>query len=159
MIILNRYETLLDTISEELPVLEIPLVSRGYEGNYLNGVIFVDSSLPSTRKREILSEEYAHYKTSVGTIINYKQASNRKQELQARRYATELIISLDDLIECHEHNLATIYECAEYLEVSSNTLRDALKHYQTKFGIKHQYKDKLFIFNDESLMILDKQNF
>ena len=67
---MNNYELLLNQIYEEIPVIELPLLEQGLEGNYFDGVIFIDSSLPAFRKREILSEEYAHYKTSVGTIIN-----------------------------------------------------------------------------------------
>ncbi len=157
MITLNSYELLLDRIIGEIPVVELPLSTFGTEGNYFDGMIFIDSALPQHRKREILSEEYAHFKTSVGNIINYEDVESRKQELKARRYAIEMVITLDDLINCRDYGCTTIYECADFLSVSHELLHDTLSHYQKKYGINHQYKDKLFIFMDDSLLILDKK--
>ena len=154
---MNKYELLLDKISQELPVIELPLSPLGFEGSYFDGMIFIDSSLTQNKKREILSEEYAHFKTSVGNIINYEEVENRKQELKARRYAIEMVITLDDLINCRDYGCTTIYECADFLSVSHELLHDTLSHYQKKYGINHQYKDKLFIFMDDSLLILDKK--
>lgn len=154
---MNNYEVLLAKISKELPVVEVPLTFLGYEGNFYDGVIFIDPSLSDKRKREVLSEEYAHYKTSVGNIVNYDTTNSRKQEWKARRYSAEMIVTLDDLIECHEHGLSTIYECADYLDISMATLKDVLRHYQSKFDLTHHYKDKTFIFSDENLIILDKK--
>lgn len=154
---MNKYELLLDKISQEVPVIELPLSPLGFEGNYFDGMIFIDSSLTQNKKREILSEEYAHFKTSVGNIINYEEMDNRKQELKARRYSIEMIITLDDLIECRDYGCTSIYECAEYLSVSYELLRDTLNHYHTKYGTNHRYKDKLFIFMTDSLLILDKK--
>lgn len=154
---MNSYEVLLDKITGEVPVVELPLSPFGTEGNYFDGMIFIDSALPQHRKREILSEEYAHFKTSVGNIINYEDGDNRKQELKARRYAVEMVITLDDLIDCRDYGCTTIYECAEYLSVSYELLRDTLNHYHTKYGTNHRYKDKLFIFMTDSLLILEKK--
>ena len=154
---LNSYELLLDKITGEVPVVELPLATFGTEGNYFNGMIFIDSTLPQLRKREILSEEYAHFKTSVGNIINYEEIDNRKQELKARRYSIEMIVTLDDLIECRDYGCTSIYECAEYLAVTHDLLRDTLNHYHAKYGMNHRYKDKLFIFMTDSLLILDKK--
>ena len=154
---MNNYELLLNQIYEEIPVIELPLLERGLEGNYFDGVIFIDSSLPAFRKREILSEEYAHYKTSVGTIINYNSTNSRKQELKARSYSFELIVTLDDLIDCHKHRLTNVFECAEHLDLSEDVLKESFKYFSSKFGISHSYKNYLFTFSDESVMILDKK--
>lgn len=154
---MNNYELLLSKISGELPVIELPLNEHGVEGNYYNGMIFIDSSLPSNRKREILSEEYGHFKTSSGIIINYNHAESRKQELVARKYSIEMIVTLDDLIECYENKLTTAYECAEYLDISIDLFQDALSHYLSKYGTNHTYKDKVFVFSDESVKIFEKK--
>lgn len=154
---MNNYELLLSRISNELPVIELPLEEHGVEGNYYNGMIFIDSSLPANRKREVLSEEYAHFKTSSGVIINYNKTESRKQELVARKYSIEMIMTLDDLIECYEHQLSTVYECADYLDISMDLFQDSLRHYLSKYGTHHTYKEKIFVFTDESVKILDKK--
>lgn len=154
---MNKYELLLDKISNEIPVIELPLTSFGFEGNYFNGTIYIDSSLSQIKKREILSEEYGHFKTSVGMIINYDSPHNRKQELEARAYSIEMIVPLDDLIDCHNYGLTTVYDCADHLDISVELLQDSIKYYSSKYGISYQYKDKLLIFSDESLKISDKK--
>lgn len=154
---MNKYELLLDQISQEIPVIELPLISFGFEGNYYNGVLYIDSNMSQIKKREVLSEEYAHFKTSAGTIIDYDNPESRKQELRARAYSIELIVSLDDLIECHEHNLTTVYECADHLEISAETLKESFKYYLSKFGISYSHKNHHLIFSDESVKILDKK--
>lgn len=154
---MNNYELLLSKISGELPVIELPLNEHGVEGNYYNGMIFIDSSLPSNRKREVLSEEYGHFKTSSGIIINYNCAESRKQELIARKYSIEMIVTLDDLIECYEHELFTAYECAEYLDISMDLFQDSLRHYLSKHGTYHTYKGRVFVFADESVKIFEKK--
>ena len=154
---MNKYELLLDKISNEIPVIELPLISFGFEGNYFNGAIYIDSSMTQIKKREVLCEEYGHFKTSVGNIIDYDDSSNRKQELEARAYSIELIVTLDDLIACHDYGLTTIYECAEHLDVSIESLKDSFKYYLSKYGITYSYKDMLFIFSDESVKISNKK--
>ena len=71
----------------------------------------------STRqKKNILAEEYGHYQTSVGTILNQNCTENRKQELKARNVALEQLVTLDDLIRCSEAGLSNHYSCAEFLK-------------------------------------------
>lgn len=154
---MNEYELLLDKISNEIPVIELPLTSFGFEGNYFNGTIYIDSSLSQIKKREILSEEYGHFKTSVGMIVDYDNPHNRKQELEARAYSIEMIVPLDDLIDCHNYGLTTVYDCADHLDISVELLQDSIKYYSSKYGISYQYKDKLLIFSDDSVKILDKK--
>ena len=78
---MNKYEMLLDRISREIPVIELPLKSLGFEGTYFNGAIYVDSSMATSQKIGVLTEEYAHFKTSVGTIIDYDDSESRKQDV------------------------------------------------------------------------------
>ena len=154
---MNKYEILLDRISREIPVIELPLKSLGFEGTYFNGAIYVDSSMATSQKIGVLTEEYAHFKTSVGTIIDYDDSESRKQELKARGYSIEMLVTLDDIVDCHLHGLTNIFECAEHLEVSVALLKDSFKYFFSKFGVSHSYKNYFFIFSDESVKILDKK--
>ena len=157
---MNDFEMLLDEVSSEVPVIEAPILAKGYEGLYKDNYIFLEKSLTSTRKRERLMEEYGHHKTSVGTIINYDTPESRKQEARARRVSLEALVPLDKLIECSFAGLHTNFECAEYLDVSVDTLTDAIQHYSAKFGVVHLYKGHVLHFDGDSIYVLNtgKQN-
>ena len=151
---MNPYEELLVKIHPEIPVLETNLVAMtGYPGLYRNNRIYLDSELSLRKKRAYLAEEYGHHKRSVGTIVNYKDAKSRKEEWRARRYGIEMLITLDDLLECGLSGYHTKYDCADFLDVPVEFLSEALIHYYNKFGTHHVYKNYLFIFNEESIWI------
>lgn len=153
---MDDYELLLDEIQSELPVIEGSLLEKtGRQGLYRSGRIYIEKTLPTSKKREILAEEYGHFKTSVGNILDQKKHDNRKQELQARNVSYESTVSLEKLIECSEANLSNHYECAEFLNVSVETLKDALAYYQQKYGYTYFYKGRIFEFRDLSVMILN----
>ncbi|MBO0473287.1 ImmA/IrrE family metallo-endopeptidase [Enterococcus ureasiticus] len=153
---MDDYELLLDEVQTELPVIEGSLFEKtGRQGLYRSGRIYIEKTLPPTKKREVLAEEYGHFKTSVGNILDQKKQVNRKQELQARNVSYENIISLEKLIECSEANLSNHYECAEFLNVSVEILKNALVYYQQKYGCTHFYKGRIFEFRDLSVIILN----
>lgn len=153
---MDEYELLVSEIQRELPIIESDLLSRtGRHGFYRNGRIYIERTLPMTEKREVLSEEYGHYKTSVGTILDQRIEINRKQELQARNIAYKKLISLDKLIDCSEAGLNTPFECAEFLCVSIATLQNTIRFYRQKYGSTYFYKGRIFQFGDSSVMILN----
>ena len=78
---MNSYETLLSKVVQELPVLEVELLRDvGEEAIYENNYIYLDKNLSTIHKRIHLSEEFSHYKTSVGAIIDYTnpQTENKR---------------------------------------------------------------------------------
>lgn len=153
---MDDYELLLDEIQSELPVIEGSLLEKtGRHGLYRSGRIYIEKTLSPTKKREVLAEEYGHFKTSVGNILDQEKHANRKQELQARNISYENIVSLEKLIACSEANLSNHYECAEFLNVSVETLKNALAYYQQKYGYTYFYKGRIFEFRDLSVMILN----
>lgn len=152
---MNEFETLLDMVSNEVPVIEGPLKLKDYEGLYRDDRIYLEKNLSTIRKKEILMEEYGHHKTSVGNIINYDTFESRKQEAKARRLALEKLIPLDRLVECSFAGLSNKFECAEYLDVSVETLSKAIKHYSTKFGLVHLHKGHVLHFDGDSVMVLN----
>lgn len=152
---MNEFEALLDMVSNEVPVIEGPLLEKGYEGLYRHGRIYLDKNLPTTRKKERLMEEYGHHKTSVGNIINYDSIENRKQEVRARQHALEVLVPLDRLIECSIAGLKYNYECAEFLDVEVDVLNDALRYYSAKYGQVHFYKGHIFQFDGDRVYVLN----
>ncbi|OJG93009.1 phage protein [Enterococcus silesiacus] len=156
MINLNDYEILVEEIQKSVPIIEKELYANtGCFGLYRNGRIYIEQTLELKRKKEILAEEYAHYKTSVGEIINQNSTEARKQENKARNYSYDILVSLDDLIACSEAGLNTHYDCAEFLNVSNNTLKKVFSYYQQKYGYTYFYKGRIFEFRDSSVMILN----
>lgn len=152
---MDTTEAFLDEVSKEVPVVELSLIERGYEGLYRNGRIYVEKSLPTIRKKERVAEEYTHHLLSVGEIINYNTFESRKQEVQARNAALELLVPLDKLIECSFAGCATKFECADYLEVEIDTLSEAIQHYSDKFGTTYFYKGCILRFNGDSVFVLN----
>lgn len=100
--------------------------------------------MATSQKIVVLTEEYAHFKTSVGTIIDYDDSESRKQALKARGYSIEVLVTLDDLIDCHLHGLTNTFKCSEHLEVSVELLKDSFKYFFSKFGVSHSYKNYFF---------------
>ena len=49
--------------------------------------------MATSQKNGVLTEEYAHFKTSLGTIIDYDDSESRKQALKARGYSIEVLVT------------------------------------------------------------------
>lgn len=129
------YEKLLnETHSEGLIVKEkyIP----GYGGRiYKNRIAIHNEIETSAEKSCILAEELGHHYTTVGNILDQSSVSNRKQELRARMWAYNKLIGLMGIIKSYEHGCQSYHEMAEYLDVTEEFLRDALKRYHQKYGV------------------------
>ncbi|MFV0560268.1 MAG: ImmA/IrrE family metallo-endopeptidase [Enterococcus sp.] len=130
---MNPYEEMLDSVTQEVPVIEAPLLHLGVEGYYRNGIIYIDSSIGYPRKREILAEEYGHYKTTCGNILHQTSADDRKQEMVARNLSAALLVQPKDILRCFESGYKQIWECAEFLEISVETFTSAVKVYANQF--------------------------
>lgn len=153
---MNEYEELLSKISEKVPVVEINLLEEtGLEAAYEDNFIYLDKNLSWVQKRVNLAEEYGHHKTSVGEIIDYTKPENRKQEWKARRYSFDHLISLDDLLECHDLGITCLYDCAEHLSVTEEVLLKSFEHFQNKYGYRHCHGGKYFYFRTNSVIISD----
>lgn len=153
---LNDYELLVEEVKKSVPIIEDDVfVNTGCNGLYRNGRIYIEQTLNTKRKREVLAEEYGHYKTSMGKIIDQKSLESTKQEKRARNYSYEMLVSLDDLISCSEAGLNNHYECADFLNISCDTLKDIFSYYQQKYGYTYFYKGRIFEFRDLSVIILN----
>jgi Zn-dependent peptidase ImmA (M78 family) len=153
---LNDYERLVKEVSEEVPVIEANLYSEtGCYGLYRNGRIYIEKKLKSSQKRNVLAEEYGHYKTSAGTILNQNVTENRKQEKKARNFGLEKLVTLDDLIKCSEAGLTTHFACADFLGINIKTLQEVITYYYQKYGTTHFYKGYILEFREQSVMVLN----
>ena len=81
-----NYEQLLNYVSEEFSVYEVPLIEQtGSYGFFSNGTILIEETQSEIEKKCILAEEYGHGIKNVGNILDQQVTENRKQELVARR--------------------------------------------------------------------------
>jgi Zn-dependent peptidase ImmA (M78 family) len=153
---LDDYETFMTTINKDVPIYEVDLFSKtGCYGLYRNGKIYIEKTLDKHAKKHILAEEYGHYKTSSGTILNQNVTENRKQEKKARNFGLEKLVTLDDLIKCSEAGLTTHFACADFLGINIKTLQEVITYYYEKYGSTYFYKGRVFEFKDSSIMILN----
>lgn len=130
---MEQYERLeLHAKNISIRKMEMP---EGLDGLYYDGNIILDKSLSYKQRVEILAEELGHYYTSSGDIRNYKDIRNMKQEVKARRFGYELIVTLDGIIDAFKQNIKNVYELADFFEVTTDYIYKAIEHYKMKYGL------------------------
>lgn len=150
------YESLLiETQSKGIKLKEKRL-KYNLKGLYCDGRIIIDNQLiTDCEKRCILSEELGHHYKTVGNIADQSKIENRKQELIARRWGYEKLVSIIDLINAYNYGCRNRYEIAEYLNITEEFLDNVLKHYRCKYENGYIY-DTYFIDFNNGLSILKK---
>lgn len=119
----------------DLNIVEMDLSEiSGLKGLYYAGNIAIEKNLSSTEKSCVLAEELGHHYTTYGNIMDQKDTQNRKQELRARLYGYDMQIGLIGIVECYKHHCRSLYEMAEYLQVTEEYLQEALECYSRKYG-------------------------
>jgi hypothetical protein len=71
----------------------------------------------------------------------------QKQELKARKYAYEKLITLKDIIKASYTGCTNLFELAEYLDVTQQFLKETLQHYQNKYGLYAEVGNYCVYFN------------
>lgn len=131
---MNSYEILLSEAEKNgLTVKEKPLK---YNNGRIKGsrVAIRKDINTSMEKACVLAEELGHHYTTYGNILEQDNTSNRKQELRARIWGYDRQIGLIGIIECYKHHCRSLYEMAEYLQVTEEYLKEALECYSRKYG-------------------------
>ena len=119
-----------DLNMKEMDLSEVP----GLKGLYYNGNIAIEKKLTQTQKACVLAEELGHHFTTVGDILDQSDPAARKQELRARLRGYDMQIGLIGIVECYNHHCRSVYEMAEYLQVTEEYLKEALECYRRKYG-------------------------
>lgn len=149
-----QYENLLiEADSSGLIVKDKPLKSA--DGRIRGNRIALRNRLTSKEKGCVLAEELGHYHTTVGDIICQSSVSERKQERRARIWAFEKMVGLKGIVKSYEHGCSTLYEMAEYLEVTETFLAEALKYYKSKYGICTSV-DNYVIYFEPSIGVFER---
>lgn len=131
---MNYYEELVDSATNDgFTVLELPLKSG--DGRCKGHRIAIRQDIPTLKKKaDALAEELGHCFTTVGRIIEQDTVESRKQEREARLWAYAKRIPLIKITEAYENHCHNIYEMSEYLDVSEDTIADALEAYRQRYG-------------------------
>ncbi|HHX63133.1 MAG TPA: hypothetical protein GX707_20845 [Epulopiscium sp.] len=147
------YDLLMMEIEEQgIVVVQNERIGR-LDGLYIDGIITLHSRLETTiEKKCILAEELGHHYTSYGDIRNQSIMSNRKQELKARRWGCERLVSLNTLIEAYKFGCRSRYETAQYIEVTEKFLEEVITYYFQKHGLYKEVGKYTIFFNPLGVM-------
>ena len=151
------YEELLSQASSEnLLVKEVPLL--GSDGRIYNNRIAIRKDIPTLKQKScVLAEELGHYYTGVGNILEQNSINNIKQERYGRIWAYNHQIGLMGILQSFLAGCRTLYDMAEYLEVTEEFLIDALQYYKSKYGTFTEI-DNYIIYFEPTLGIFEKYN-
>lgn len=131
------------------------------EKENMPSMIFLDNSLKKDKNKhiEVLAEELGHYFTTVGTSVgNIKTYSDKlelnKVENKADKWATNFLVTDEEIISLVNKNITDINEMAEILSVPYEIILKKLKN----LSITKQYLDLgngnyLILSNFPNLMI------
>lgn len=129
------YENLLIQAEKEgVKVNEIDCKTNKKYGRCIGDNIFINSNMTYIEKKEILAEELAHHRKTHGNILNQSNISNIKQEIVARRESYNILLTPMDIIQSMKKT-SNIYEMADYLSITVETLYNILDDYKKRYGI------------------------
>lgn len=152
---MNRYENLEQEARDNgITVDRIPFRNQRIKGLYCDGAIAINTNIETTAERScVLAEELGHYYTSVGNILDQADAANRKQEYRARLHAYNRQIGLMGIVRSFNAGCRTLYDMAEYLEVSEGFLKEALEAYRRKHS-PYAVVDNYMIWFEPNLNVM-----
>lgn len=150
---LTYEELLIESESQNLIVKEKNL--PGYNGRIYKNRIAISKNLNMSEKKCVLAEELGHHYTSVGTIIDLEDLSNRKQERQARLWGYNKLIGLTGIVNAFEAGCHSAYEAAEFLEVTEEYLQECIDCYRDKYGVYTEI-DNYVIYFIPNLAVMEK---
>lgn len=126
-------DLLLEADRDGLIVKEKPLLL--HDGRIKGKRIAIRQSIPTlSKKADVLAEELGHYYTSTGDILDQSDVNHRKQERTARLWGFNKRIGLAGIVNAFKANCRNAYEIAEYLDVSEESLKEALEYYRQIYG-------------------------
>lgn len=128
--------------------------SNRIKGLYCDGTVALSKSLSGRERICVLTEELGHYYTTTGDIICQSSVANRKQERRARVWAYEKLVGLMGIVRCHQNGCSTLYDMAEFLEVTEKFLSEALQYYKDRHGVCATV-DNYVIYFEPSLGVLE----
>lgn len=150
-------ELLIEADGEGLIVKEKPLQLA--DGLIMGKKIAIRNNIRTTNKKaDVLAEELGHHYTTSGNILGIQNTNDEKQERSARLWSYNKRIGLTGILEAYRHHCKNQFEAAEYLEVSEDTLVEALECYRQIYGYGVMI-DNYFIQFEPNLQVYDYYQF
>ncbi|MGV3095547.1 ImmA/IrrE family metallo-endopeptidase [Staphylococcus borealis] len=122
-----------------IEVRETDVMPNDLHGLWLGDLILIKRNLSETRKAEVLYEELAHHKLTYGNILDQSKDINRKFENYARRHGFEAALPLRIIVEARNYGVSSLYELANYVQLSEKYIVEILRHYKQKYGYSTRY--------------------
>lgn len=153
---MNNYEKLVDECDmQNIKVIEKKFKSDA-KGLWKDNTIGISSRITTVKEKYcVLSEEYGHYKTTYGNILDQKDINNRKQEIKARRWGYNKICGLDKIADAILKGAKNRYEIAEYLNVTDKFFEEAINYLKLKYGCSAYCKGIYFVFEPSFGVVLN----
>ena len=112
------------------------------KGLYFDNTILLSEDINTYHEKKcILCEELGHHYLTCGNILDQKQHLNKVQEMKARRWAYQKLVTIEKLINAYHDGVQSIYELAEYLRVTTDFLKKAIKFYKKRYGPYHKHRN------------------
>lgn len=148
-----NYERLIDeAYNSGLKVKEFLI--PGFKGRIKGNRIAIRKDIPTIKEKScILAEELGHYYTSYGDIIDQSITENRKQEYRARMWAYNKQVGIIGIISAFNAGCQSIYDTAEYLDVTEEFLINAINCYRSKYGL-YATVDNHIIYFEPNLAVM-----
>jgi hypothetical protein len=83
-----------------------------------------------TEEKELLAEELGHYYCNAFYNSNSDFSTISKKEYRANKWKCTVLVSANDLKEAFKKGLRNIYEVADYLSLSEDTVAFAYNYYK-----------------------------
>lgn len=133
---MTAYEELLQEAEDEgIEVIDFTFHGTN-KGMYADSTIAIRKDIETIVERKcILCEEIEHHYATIGDITDLKPVQNRKQEQIARNRSYRRLIPLKSIIEASFECCTSLYDLADYLDVTEQFLIDTLKYYESKYGL------------------------
>lgn len=154
---MNFYESLIDKCYESgISVSEKHFKSKS-NGLWKNRKIAINNAIQTEKEKYCtLAEEYAHYKLTVGNILDQNKIENRKQEIKARRMGYEQTAGLDKIAIAIINGAKNRYEIADKLNVTDEYFTKAVEYLKLKYGKTAYCKGIMFYFEPEFGILKNK---
>lgn len=143
-------EQLVKAEKENLSVHEKPF--KTFDGLIVDNDIYLRSGMLVIQKSCVLSEERGHYHTGTGDILDQTNPNNSKLEMKGRKWAYDDRVGLFGLLRAYKDGRKTLYEMAQFLNVTEEFLKEALEAYRLKYGTGVRF-DEYFIMFEPYLQI------
>lgn len=149
---MSNYENLISIAHNNgIKVVESDLGIDKAFGKCIGNLIIINNRVNEYERFCVLAEELGHFNLTVGDITSQSNFNNIKQELIARRWSYEKLISPEDIINAILSGIDNIYDLSESLNVTEDFLIQSIEHYKKKYGIYYVGETHLLMFDPISV--------